>query len=146
MKKIRKTVATALSLLCLVAALSPAYAVGIAEDTPQGVIEPRYTGLDQLLTSLSISSGGTASCLGKATLYPGYTGDLTVVLQKSTNGEDWTEVETWDLSGTGSLFLSESISVSRGYQYQVVTSVDVFTSGGSFVEDSEVASSVVDFY
>ena len=55
MKKIRKTVATALSLLCLVAALSPAYAVGTAEDTPQGVIEPRYTGLSQLWASLSPS-------------------------------------------------------------------------------------------
>ena len=146
MKKIRKTVATALSLLCLVAALSPAYAVGTTEDTPQGVIEPRYTGLSQLWASLSIDSNGTASCLGKAIIRSGYTGDLTVVLQKSTNGEDWTEVETWDLSGTGSLLLSESISVSRGYQYQVVTIVDVFTSGGSFVEDSEIASRVVDFY
>ena len=143
--KIRKATSVLLSLVCLTAALSPASAVNVAEDTPQEVIEPRYTGLVQLLTSLDISPSGTASCMGKATIRSGYTGDLTVILQRSTDGRNWNNVATWTASGSGSVVISRSITVVSGYQYQVVSSIDISTNSGSFVEDSEIASRVVEY-
>lgn len=102
-----------------------------------GEVSPRYTGTSTIVTDLSISSTGKATCAGTVVLYSGYTATLTMKLQQY-NGSYWTTIQTWSTSDSKSL--SKSYYVSSGYSYRVVTSAKVYNSSGTYVETPSVTS------
>ncbi len=102
-----------------------------------GEVSPRYTGTSTIVTDLSISSTGKATCAGTVVLYSGYTATLTMKLQQY-NGSYWTTIQTWSTSDSKSL--SKFYYVSSGYSYRVVTSAKVYNSSGTYVETPSVTS------
>ena len=92
-------------------------------------IEPRYTGVVQLRSSLNISAGGAASCAGKAVLRDGYTVDLVIELK-----QDGTTIKTWTKSGSGTVSGGGTYYVASGHDYIVVTTATVYDKDGKVVE------------
>lgn len=117
-KHVRSVISLALLLGVMVTSLATAQAV-----------EPRYTGISQISSNLSISSGGAASCRGEVRLYSGYTADVVVELK-----QDGTTIETWTDSGSGTIRISETRYVKSGHNYVVKTSATVYDSNGKVVE------------
>lgn len=102
-------------------------------------IEPRYTGISSLSSSLVISSRGGATCGGSAEVRRGYTVDLTVELK-----QDGYTIKTWTNSGTGTVSASGTYYVMSGHEYVVTTTAEVKDSNGRITEtpskDSLVSS------
>lgn len=87
----------AMILLSLILLLFSTCCVVHAEELNMPVDDPvntDYQTIAQFVASLSIS-GGTAECVGIVQLKDSYTGELTVMLQRQTSGNNWTTVATW---------------------------------------------------
>ena len=80
---------------------------------------------------LTISSNGNASCLGDVSMKAGYDSEITLALQKSTNGRTWSNVASW--TGSGSEKLTKSRFVTSGYDYRCKLTVKVYNSSGNYV-------------
>lgn len=119
----KRNVQKAISLLLLLGALVTNFVAVQAEE-----IEPRYTGIAQLKSSLNISSGGAASCTGKAILWDDYTVDLTIELK-----QDGTTIKTWTKSGSGVVSGGGTYYVASGHDYIVVTTATVYDKDGNVV-------------
>lgn len=92
-------------------------------------ISPRYTGIATLISTLVISDTGRATCNGKASLWNGYTANVTVELK-----QDGTTIETWTSSGSELVSAGGIYYVKSGHTYVVTTSVTVYNENGMFVE------------
>lgn len=103
-------------------------------------VEPRYTGITRLTSSLEISASGAASCAGKAILRSGYTADLKVELKR-----DGSTIKTWTTSGSDTLSAGGTYYVMSGHDYVVTTTATVYDSTGKLVE-SPSANSVEHTY
>lgn len=114
----------AISLLLLIGVLIANFATVQAK-----AVEPRYVGVAQLRSSLNISSGGAASCTGKAVLWDGYTVDLTIELK-----QDGTTIKTWTKSGSGTVSGGGTYYVASGHDYVVTTTATVYDKDGNEVE------------
>lgn len=91
-------------------------------------VEPRYTGVAQIYSTLNISNSGAASCSGKVVLWNGYTADLTVELKQDGN-----TIKTWKSSGSGTVTAGGTYYVMSGHDYIVTTSATVYDSDGNNV-------------
>ncbi|MBM6888198.1 hypothetical protein [Pseudoflavonifractor phocaeensis] len=94
-------------------------------------IQPREIGVAIMNCRLSISSGGNASCFGDVSMSAGYDSEITLALQRSTNGRTWSNVASW--SGSGSETLTKSRFVTSGYDYRCKLTVKVYNSSGEYV-------------
>ena len=61
----------------------------------------------------------------------GYDSEITLALQKSTNGRTWSNVASW--TGSGSEKLTKSRFVTSGYDYRCKLTVKVYNSSGNYV-------------
>ena len=121
----KRIIRSTLSLLLLMGILTSSLLTAHAED-----IEPRYTGISGLSSSIDISSSGGAECSGTVTVRSGYTADLTVSLK-----QDGTTIKSWTETGlTGIAGISHIYYVPTGHEYYVKTSVTVYNSDGKIVE------------
>lgn len=121
----KKIIRSTLSLLLLMGILTSSLLAAHAEG-----IEPRYTGISSLSSSLNISSTGAAKCNGNVTVRNGYTADLTVSLK-----QDGTTIKSWSESDlTGIAGITHTYYVASGHEYIVKTSVTVYNSDGKIVE------------
>lgn len=121
-------------VLCLLlAAVMLTSGIGVFADD----IAPCYTGTASISSNLSISSAGKATCTGAIRLYASYTANMTVKLQRYTNGY-WSTVQSW--SGDGVSTISKSYYVTSGYYYRVVTAASVYDSSGNYVEGPTMLS------
>lgn len=118
MKKFIRSTATLFLLIGIV----------MATLTTTQAVEPRYVGVATIYSSLEISSGGMATCSGKASLRNGYTGSLTVELKR-----DGTAIKTWSSSDSSNLTAGGIYYVESGHSYVVTTTVTVY-EGGKVVE------------
>ena len=98
-------------------------------------VEPRYTGIRSIVSDLSISTVGEASCRGKVTLESGYTADLQVELKR-----DGTTIKTWTSSGSGNISAGGTYYVTSGHTYIVTTTATVYDKNGSQIETPSVDS------
>jgi hypothetical protein len=116
--------------------------VEAAENDPStfGQNSPQYTGTRLIQASLNIF-GGTAYCGSTLEVYPGYTGYLTMYLQRKSSGS-WINVTSWSGS-TASLIavsLAESYSnLISGTTYRVQAIGRVYQNG-TFVEEVSATS------
>ena len=133
MKTTRRFLCLLLALVCVLPMLT---VLAYANDASKSETL-RYTGVSSITAGLTISSTGCASCSGSASTYTGYSVDLTMKLQR-----DGITIKTWSTSGENFVPLSKSYYVTSGHYYQVVTSVDVYNSKGSYVATYSCTSSV----
>lgn len=118
----KKHTQTAISLILLLGALMTNFA------TVQAV-EPRYTGLTLISSTLNISTSGAASCSGKVKLRNGYTADLIVELK-----QDGETIKTWKSSGSGTVTAGGTYYVKSGHDYIVTTTATVYDSNDTVIE------------
>lgn len=144
-KRVCKVLSTLFMVLCVTSVLVPVSAYSMTEGTAQDMMDPKFIGTMSISSTLDINDSGTASCSGSVLLRPGYRGELTVVLQRSTNGRDWVEVESWFASGSSKVWIDDSKTVVSGYQYRVLSSADIYSSSGTFVESTNKTSSIVEY-
>ena len=98
-------------------------------------IQPRQTQVRGFRVNLSISDDGYAKCVGQVELRDSSHGaDLTVELQRSTNGQSWHTIKSWSASNTGVVDLDKEWYVSSGYTYRVYATVEVSAPDGTVVE------------
>lgn len=130
----KKTIRFTIPMLMLLTVLMSSFMIAHAAQ-----IEPRYTGLSQLSSALSISSSGAAKCNGTAVVRSGYTVSLTVELK-----QDGTSIKEWTSSGSGTVSTDGTYYVMSGHNYVVTTTAEVRDSKGNVVEtpskDSVVTS------
>lgn len=116
MKRLFAVVALLLAISCV-----PFFAYAAVPDNT--VVQPMYLYTSEVRATLSISSSGTASCVGKI---KGWASDsnitMTVTLYKQS-GTSWSEVASWSNSATGvsSLTISQSYGVDAGTYKIIVT-------------------------
>jgi hypothetical protein len=101
----------------------------------------RITGGKNLSASVVINSDGKALCSSSAIVSSGYTGTLTMNLQRSTDEKTWTTIHTWTASGSGALTLDKYRYVTSGYSYRVKATFSTY-SGGSLVGTATANSPV----
>lgn len=103
-------------------------------------IGPQWLNTDYIVHGISIGSGGASTV--SVSYYTYSSTDKirgTATLQRQTSSGSYTDVKTWNFSGTGSAYLSEQYTVASG-SYRVKTVGNVYTSSGSFVETVTVYS------
>ena len=128
------------SLILIVCLLIPsAFAAQGGDDAEL----PMYTGLSSFSASLSISSGGSASCYsGAAASNSTYSVVLTMRLQQSTDRLNWITMKTWTSSGAIMPSLSKSYQVVSGYYYRLYCTAKVYNSSGTLLGTNTKYSSV----
>lgn len=118
----KRIVSSLFAMALLVSVLSASYATALAAESYQ--IEPRYSGIANLISYLDISTNGGASCNGKVTTWSGYTADVTVELK-----QDGTTIKTWTASGSGVVSAGGTYFVMSGHDYVVTTTAEVYKNG-----------------
>ena len=112
-------------------------------------ISPRYIDLTTISANLSISSSGTATCVGtaKARSKTSYI-KAKVILYKKV-GSTWKEVSSWSETGSSgkSITLSKKQSgLVSGYSYKVKVIIDVYDSKtGAYIEGDVIESNIVKY-
>lgn len=98
-------------------------------------LDPRFSYLTRISSSLSINTLGRANCTGAFTTYDEYDSTITIVLQQERNGS-WTDIKEWseDYAGSGIKMLEKGYYVSSGYRYRVITTVQIWDADGTLLE------------
>lgn len=117
----KKHIRSAISLILLLAVMMATFATAYA-------VEPRYTGIARLDSSLTIANNGAASCSGSATTYSGYTATVKVELK-----QDGTTIKTWTNSGSGTVRAGGTYYVESGHTYTVTTTATVYDSNSQVI-------------
>lgn len=120
-------------LLCLIVLLILLTNTFVSAAMPS-IIAPYYEGLYRLATSLVISDTGLAQCIGKASLKSGYSADMTVTLQQSSNQSSWTGIKDWTASGSYAVSVNENYFVVSGYYYRLKITIKVYDNNSNLVE------------
>ena len=107
------------------------------------VISARYAAIRSLTADLTISSGGYASCQGDCTVRSEYDAEEILELQQK-QGTSWTTIMDWSDSGRRVSF-DKGQFVSRGYDYWLKISADIYGSDGELVEDGTSYSTIESF-
>ena len=90
------------------------------------VISARYAAIRSLTAGLTISSSGYASCQGTCTVQSEYDAKVVLELQQK-KGTSWTTIMDWSDSGRRVSF-DKGQFVSRGYDYRLKISADIYDS------------------
>ena len=122
----KRIISSLFAMALLVSVLSASYGTALAAGPVQ--VEPRFSGISQMSSALTISSTGGANCKGSAIALSGYTVDLTVELK-----QDGVTIKTWTSSGSGTVSAGGTYYVMSGHDYVVTTTADVY-SGKTLIE------------
>lgn len=126
-------------ILVLVLVLTSAIVAASAYAPSTEVIQPRWARIYSLTASLDISASGRADCSSSVRVRDSSdSADLTMSLQRSSNGTSWTTVKAWTDSGRGSVSMDESWYVLSGYSYRVKATAEVYNSSGTLVESASL--------
>ena len=109
---------------------------GLAADN--STLQPYYEGITQVSTSIDISStslgADLAKCLGLVLLYKGYSADVTLSLQRSSDESNWDIIKSWSASGEEEVEIYKEYFVLSGYYYRLNIIVYVYDSNDELVE------------
>lgn len=99
-----------------------------------GIIVPYYTYVSSVGAGLDIESDGYAYCESVINIYSMRDIELTITLQRSTNGKTWTNVKSWtDYVYDNYHFMQKGYYVNSGYTYRVMATGKV-KSGSTTLE------------
>jgi Neuraminidase (sialidase) len=112
-----------------------AQAISISND-----IRPYYSYVSNINAFISIDNG-YATCLGSLSIYYDYPTSITITLQRSENGVNWSNVKAWsnNFDGIGVHSLEKDYYVNSGYVYRVFNVVNV-RNGTKIIETASVSS------
>ena len=100
--------------------------------------EPYYIGLSRVTVSLDIQpttlGADLANCYTLVRLYTGYSADVTLSLQRSSDEVDWSTVKSWSDSGEEEIKIDKEYYVVNGYSYRLAVLVYVYYESGSLAE------------
>lgn len=120
----------------------------VTADTVVCMMDPRFTHISRISSSLSFGALGRANCTGSYTLYEEYENDskLTMTLQQFRSNA-WYDIKTWTQEYTGSSvkMLEKGYYVDKGYRYRVVTSMEIFDSKGNVIEMASCDSPIQEY-
>lgn len=142
----KKSLLRAFLLIMAVLCMMSCNLVAIAVEPDSSQIQPYYTGFHDIEVTLNIYENDMASCYGATNIAGGYTGDITMILQSSQDGSIWTDVKTWEKSGSRLLTLDKLYFVARGYQYRVKVIVHSYDTNENIVDTGIGLSDVVPHY
>ncbi len=118
-------------------------AVDYDENNPEPIIE-EYININDFSCGLSILSGGNARCSGYArSRVQTDSVHLTVCLKRQNSNGSWSTVVAWSSTHICDNGLTKHQYVTSGYNYQVVATVDIYSSSGVHVEHSVKSSQIV---
>lgn len=126
----------AITMLSMITVSASAYPV-----SQTASIQPRYVGVDSVISTLYISSSGRADVGGQLEVIPGYTASVTVTLYKDSNPF----VQSWSSSGRGSIYVQKSHYVASGHDYYVTLSATIYDRNGKVVDTVIKDSTVVSY-
>lgn len=142
-KRVSKLLSVFFAVACVALLMTPMASAAVKPVTPGGdVAEPCYTGLSYGYASIKISSAGCSTCFGSMNLRDGYTGNMTLYLQKSSDGTKWTSIKNWNTTGSGTIVLDKIRYVVPGYQYRVYVDLKVYNSNNVLVDSIGLPSNV----
>lgn len=101
----------------------------------------RYVGVSSASANLTISTSGKATASARVYVAPDYTANLDVSLERDSG----TIVKSWSSSGTASVSVDDVYYVTRGHDYYVSASVDVFNENGKLVDSFTISSATVTY-
>lgn len=132
MSHTKKVCIAVLAVVCIVCSmLSSAFA---------SEVQPHYTTLTLTKVELTISASGLCDCTAKfATRNSSYNIALELILYR-VDGNNMTEVKTWNYADTLSVDVGAKYYVSTGHTYQLVANVEVTNSAGRVLESVSTAS------
>jgi hypothetical protein len=133
----RKMIKCILALIMCISLCASSVLVSFAAENENSRIAG---GLD-FSEKLVIRSNGKADCYSSAIVSSGYTGSLTVRLQRSTDKKTWTTIYTWTASGSGTLSIDKYRYVVSGYSYRVNATFSTY-SGGNLVGTATASTPV----
>lgn len=112
----------------------PAFAFADETAASTQIITPNYTYLTTVGASLSIQNG-YATCEGNLSIFRDYDTSITITLQRSSDGVNWSNVTSWSNSftGRGAHSIERGYYVLSGYKYRVLNTSKVY-SGSSVIE------------
>ena len=129
-----------LSVISLVLLLTSMLVVPASATDENSTISPRYVNISVFYASVGVNGSGKASCYGDVTTANStHKVYLDITLQRYKDGY-WSNVKSWDTSGTGGATLDKSWYVTSGYYYRTAATATVYTSGGSYVEGVTIYS------
>lgn len=134
----KKSVTRSISLSLLLVSIMSVLCIGASAAEEE--ISPRYTGIHLLNANINITASGRADCYGYVNIQDGYSVDLTVALQR-----DGQTIKSWSDSGTKEVSMTKSYYVSKGHDYQVVVSANVYNSQGKLVDTPDIRSAVASY-
>lgn len=126
--KLFKAFVSALLVACL---LGISAVAALPEDG--GIAQPYYTGISIFDLSFDINNG-VAECESSINISSlSNTGKLWMRLQRSSDGENWSNYVSWSASGSVQISLDEDQSISHGFYYRVHCSANVYDSNGNLL-------------
>lgn len=129
----KKILSVILAVICISNTL-----IFTASAADNSTMQPYYVGISQVSASLDISStslgADLAKCLGLVMLYDGYSADVTLSLQRSSDKSSWTTLKDWEASGEEEVSIYKEYFVVNGYYYRLNIRVFVYDSNDELVE------------
>lgn len=121
-----------LTIIMLIAVVLSLLALSAGAES-ETVVMPRYSYIDVINSSLSISKYGMATCNANSGFNGGASQTLTCKLQRY-DGSTWTTVKTWSTTVSSSARISKQYAVYSGYTYRLRTTCKVYNSAGTILE------------
>ena len=131
MKKVKKSISLLLALLCMLSTVCFANASTAYNGDP---ISPYYDYISSVKATLGISSSGKATCEALVRTFGAYDIELTITLQKSSNQATWSDVKTWNATGSRIASASKTYYVSSGYYYRITVIADIYDDNHNLLE------------
>lgn len=136
-------IAFLLTLVMVFSIAAPAVSAVDATNPEIEGIEPRYTRVATFDIDLDIGSNDKSTSYSRVTSgYGKDTINLTMELQQKIDGK-WETIKSWSGSGVITVSLEKDWYVDRGYDYQVLSTADVYNSSGVWQETVSETSFVV---
>lgn len=110
-----------------------------------GIVEPRYEAVSRVTSSIAVNTYTVSlSCSYRIKSLTDYDYELTMTLEKSSNKTSWDEVNSWSKTLTSSTgTFDKTYAVNSGYYYRTVTTIDVYTKNGKYVETADSTSAAL---
>lgn len=140
----KKLIATLLAGMSILSVSMPVQAAELDSKVTE-IVEPRYEAVTRVASSIVVNTYTVSpSCSYRLKSLTDYDYELTMTLEKSSNKVSWDEVTSWSETPTSLLgSMDKTYAVYSGYYYRTVTTIDVYTKSGAYVETAEATSAAV---
>lgn len=105
-------------------------------------ISPYFIAIEAAYNDLAVVNG-IVRLIGNTAVSSGYTAGVTVELQKSTDGKNWSKATQWTDTRKKEAEISETYTAISGYYYRIKSTHKAYDSNGKLLESQVKYSNVV---